>query len=162
MRSRTDYILGTYRCIFWNVTVRDPQHNSDHCLVLGCPRGTPLREHSENLGRRKEIPLWPPTTPTREDGLFAALRRAVPKPKARESQKKAWILAAMWRLVNKRVSARWDPARYQSLIWRLGRAINAILKGYQRRRTEVAGEEVNRLLGLDPPLQHEVWHRVHN
>ena len=27
-------------------------------------------------------------------------------------------------------------------------------------RTEEAGEVVNRLLGLDPPLQHEVWHRV--
>ena len=49
VRSRTDYILGTDRRIFGNVSVRDPRHNSDHYLVLGClhsaslkavPRGT--------------------------------------------------------------------------------------------------------------------------
>ena len=30
VRSRTDYILGTYRRLFRNAAVRDPQHNSDH------------------------------------------------------------------------------------------------------------------------------------
>ena len=43
VRSRTDYILGTDRRIFNNVTVRDPQHNSEHYLILGCLRGAPLR-----------------------------------------------------------------------------------------------------------------------
>ena len=35
VRSRTDYILGTDRRIFWNVSARDPSHNSDQYMVLG-------------------------------------------------------------------------------------------------------------------------------
>ena len=65
VRSRTDYILGTDFRLFWNVSVQDPRHNSDHCLVLGCLQSAPLREHSKYLRRRKRLPLRPPTTPTR-------------------------------------------------------------------------------------------------
>ena len=35
VRSRTDYILGTDRHLFWNVSVRDLRHNTDHYMVLG-------------------------------------------------------------------------------------------------------------------------------
>ena len=31
--SRTDYILGTDRRLFRNVSIRDPRHNSDHYMV---------------------------------------------------------------------------------------------------------------------------------
>ena len=34
--SRTEYILGTYRCIFRNAAVWDPEHNSYHYIVLVC------------------------------------------------------------------------------------------------------------------------------
>ena len=88
VRSRTDYILGTDRCLFRNVTVWDPRHKSDHYLVLGCLPSAPLMEYSKYLGRRKRLPIRPLATLTREDGLFAALRRSVPKPKSRESRKK--------------------------------------------------------------------------
>ena len=57
VRSRTDYILGTDHRLFWNVSARYPRHNSDHYLVLGCLRSAPLGEHSEYLGRCKQIPL---------------------------------------------------------------------------------------------------------
>ena len=140
VRSWTDYILGTDCRLFHNVTVRDSRYNSEHYLVLGCLHGSPLREHSDYLGRIKRPPLHPPTTLTREDGLFVDLHRAVLKPKSREAQKNVWISAATWRLVNDRVSARRYPARDQALIWRLGRAINIILKGERRRSTEEAGE----------------------
>ena len=30
VRSQTDYILGTDRRLFWNVSVQDPRHNSYH------------------------------------------------------------------------------------------------------------------------------------
>ena len=66
----------------------------------------------------------------------------------------------MWKLVNKRVYARQDPENYQSLIWRLGRAIAESLKGNRRQRAEEAGAEVEELLGSDPPLQREAWHRI--
>ena len=160
VRSRTDYILGTDRCLFWNVSVQYPRHNSDHYLVLGCLRSSPLREHLEYLGRCKRLPFRPPTTLTKEDKLFASLRRSTPKPKAREARKNAWISETTWRLVDDRVSARWDPARYQSLVWRLGCAISASFKGDRRRRVEEMCEEVERLLGLDPPLHREAWHRM--
>ena len=51
--SQTYYILGADCCIFWDVFFRDPRHNLDHYLVLGCLRSAPLREHSEYLRRRK-------------------------------------------------------------------------------------------------------------
>ena len=57
VRSCTYYILGTDRHHFWNISIRDPRHNSDHYLVLGCLRSAPLIEHSKYLGRSKRIPL---------------------------------------------------------------------------------------------------------
>ena len=67
VRYRTDYILGTDFHLFWNVSVQDPRHNSDHYMVLGCLCITPLRKHSRYLGGHKRLPLRPPTTTTRED-----------------------------------------------------------------------------------------------
>ena len=123
-----DYILGTDLPLFWNVSAWDLRHNLDHYLVLGCLRRALLREHSEYIGSCKWTPLRPPTTPTREDGLFASLRRAVPKPKAQDVRKTVCISEKTWILINERVSAHQDPARDQSLIWRLGRTIAEILK----------------------------------
>ena len=135
VQSRTDYILGTDRSLFRNVAVRDPQHNLYHYLVLGCLRSAPLRDHTEYLRRRTRLPLRLLTTPTRKDGLFAALRREISKHKAREARKNVWILEDMWMLVNEKVSTRRYPARDHAHIWRLGRAINMILREDRRRRT---------------------------
>ena len=66
MWSRTDYILGTDFRLFVNVYVRDPRHNSDHYIVLGCLHSASLREHARYFGGRKRLPLRPPTKPTRE------------------------------------------------------------------------------------------------
>ena len=57
VRPQKDYILGTDRRLFWNVSVRDPRHNSDHYVVLGFLCSYPLREHSEYLGRRNWLSL---------------------------------------------------------------------------------------------------------
>ena len=43
VQSRTDYILGTDHRLFWNVSVQDPRHNTDHCMVLGCLCSAPKR-----------------------------------------------------------------------------------------------------------------------
>ena len=94
VRSRTDYILGTDHRLFLNLSIQDPIHNSDHYLVLGYLCSSTLREKSEYVGRRKKIPLRPPTTPMRKDGFFADLQRAVPKPKAWDARKNAWISEA--------------------------------------------------------------------
>ena len=88
----------------------------------------------------------------REDGLFVALRRSIPKPKPWEARENVCVLEATWRIVNERVSTRRDPSRDQAHIRRLGCTINASLKEDRRRRTEESGEEVERLLVVDSPL----------
>ena len=89
VRSWTDYIMGTDRHLFGNVSVRDPRHNSDYYMVMGYLYSTPLREHSSYFGGRKRLPLRPLTAQTRDDGIFAALQRAVSKLLAREARKNA-------------------------------------------------------------------------
>ena len=106
VRSRTDYILGTDRRIFGNVSVQDPRHNSDHYMVLGCLPSASLMENKRYLGGRKRGPMRPPTKPTQVDKLFVALRRAVPKAQPRTARRNAWILEETWRLVDERLSAR--------------------------------------------------------
>ena len=63
--SRTDYILGTDRSLFWNVSVQDLRYNTDHFLVLGCLCSAPAREHAKYPTVHKKLPLQPPTEPTR-------------------------------------------------------------------------------------------------
>ena len=155
MRSQTDYILGMDRRLFWNVSVRDPRHNSDHYMVMGCLRISPLREHTKYLWGRKRLPLQLPTALAREDGIFAAPGRAVPKPKAQDARKNVCTSEAMWRLIDERVSVCRYPAKDQTLIWGLGRAIAASLKGNRRRRAEEAVKEVETLLRLEHLLHRE-------
>ena len=160
VRSRTDYTLGTDRRFFWNVSVRDLRHNSDHLLVLGCLHSSPLMEHSRYLRGHKKPPLQPPTAPTREDGIFVALRRAFLNPRARDARKNAWILEATWRLVDERVSTRQDIVKYQSLIWRLVHVIAASFKRDRQRQAEESGADMEALLGSDTALNREAWHHI--
>ena len=46
VRSRTDYILGTDRRLFGNVSIQDPRQNSDHYMVLGFLHSASLTEHT--------------------------------------------------------------------------------------------------------------------
>ena len=77
------------------MSVWDSRNNSEHYMVLGCLHRVPLREHIEYLGWCMQLPLQTPTTPTREDGIFADLWRAILKPRAREERKNAWIFEAL-------------------------------------------------------------------
>ena len=129
-------------------------------MVLGCLHSFPLREHDRYLGGRKSLPLRPPTALTREDGIFAALRRAVSKPLDREAKKNTLILAATWRLVDERVSSFRDIANDQALIPRLGHAIKASFQEDRKRREEEAGSKVETLMGSEPPIHREAWKRI--
>ena len=79
VRSRTEYILGTDRRLFGNVSVWDPWQNSDHYMFRGCLPSASLMEHKRYLGGRKRWSVSLPTKPTRVDKLFMDLRGAVPK-----------------------------------------------------------------------------------
>ena len=128
MRSLMDCILDMDCRLFGNVSVQDPRHKAYHYMVMGCLHIAPLREHARCLGGHKCLPLRPPTAPTREDGIFVSLQRAVPKPLAREARKNVWISAATWILVDERVSVRRDLSKDKALIWRLGHAIKERLQ----------------------------------
>ena len=95
-----------------------------------------------------------------EGQIFADLRRAVPKARAREARRNEWISAATWRLVDERVSVRRDPAKGQTITRILGRAIKASLTTDRRRQAEEEGEEVETLVGEYPPLIQEEWHQI--
>ena len=111
------------------------------------------------IAGRRRILLKPPEQPTREDTLFGDLRRAVPKPQPREQHRNAWISEETWKLVDERVTVRRKP-RAKTEMRRLGRAIQASLKGDRRRRVEEAGTAVEALLGEDPPNAKEAWRRM--
>ena len=160
VRSRTDYILGTDRRLFGDVSFRDSRHNSDHYMVLGCLSSASLTEHKRYLGGQKKLPMKPPNEPTREGEVFAALWRAIPKARVREARKNEWISTETCRLVDERVSARQDPAKRQAIRRRLGRAIKVSLTADRRRRAEEAGAEVEALVGADTPLIQDVWHMI--
>ena len=142
MRSCTYFILVTDHCLFRNVAIWYPRHNLDQYLVLGCLHSTPLREHTEYLGRHTRLPLHTPTTPTREDRLFAAVWRSTPKSKAQEARNNMWISTDTWRIVNERVSVRRDPARDKDHLQRIGHVVNASLREDGQRWTEESGEEI--------------------
>ena len=104
VRSWTDYILGTEQILFRNVYVRDLRHNSNHFMVVGCLPSAPERKHTKYITGEKKLTLQLPTETTREDGIFAALQRAVPKPHVWEQITNKWIPEETWRLVGERVS----------------------------------------------------------
>ena len=57
VRSWKYYIPGTDLHLFWNVSIWDPWHNTDHYMVLGCLHRAPKREHTKYLTGRKQLPL---------------------------------------------------------------------------------------------------------
>ena len=129
-------------------------------MVLGCLSSAPLLATKRYLGGRKRWPVRPPTEPSRTDNLFAALRRAVPKPTPREARRNAWISEETWRLIDERVSTRRDPRYGQADRQRLGKEIKKSLAQDRRRRTEEAGAEVEVMMKADPPLIQEAWYRL--
>ena len=113
LRYWTYYILAMDFRLFRNLSVRYPRKNSDHYMILGCLRSTALREPTKYLGRHTRISIRLLTTLTIEVGIFAALWRSIPNPKAQEARENAWILADTWRLVDTRVSVLQDSVQDQ-------------------------------------------------
>ena len=160
VRSRTDYIMETDRRLFKNVAVRDPRHNTDHYMVLGCLPGDSRETTRRYQGVRKRWPVRPSAEPSQTDTLIAALRRAVPKKAPREARRNAWISAETWQLFDERVATRRDPRHCQEDRRRLGKKIGKRLSKDRKRRTEEAGAVVEDLMKADPPLIQEAWHRL--
>ena len=136
--------MGSNRRIFQNLSAQDPSHNSDHFIVMGCLHGEFPREHSCYIRRRMRLPLQLPGHQTRTwtEHIFAELRHAVPNLDKRVARHNSWILEETWRLIDKRVSARWEPGRDQRRLRWLGRAMREALKENMRQRALTVGEDV--------------------
>ena len=78
----------------------------------------------------------------------------MPKPHAKDRHKNTWILEEKCRQVDKRVFAR-RRTGVRMRIRRLGRAIRASLQGDRKQRVDTAGQDVETLLGEDPPNPKE-------
>ena len=83
VRSKMDYILGTDRRLFMNVSVRDPRHNSDHYMVRGVLRGGTAKTHEKYIAGRRKVPMQVHRRPTREDELFGDPRVPMLFPRLR-------------------------------------------------------------------------------
>ena len=77
LQSRTDYILGTDRCLFRNVSIQDPRHISDHYIVLGCLFSAPIGNTPSTLGSARGFSSNPrPPQQGRADFLRPYRRRS--------------------------------------------------------------------------------------
>ena len=125
-------------------SVSKSQHRS--LYGVGLPLQRP-REVTHQIPHGAQAPA--PLTASRPHVGARDLRvptegRAETTPKGEEEERVDF--GEMWRLVDKRVSARRNT-RDQTRICRLNRAISASLKRYRKRRVETVGEEVERYLG---------------
>ena len=80
VQSWMDYIFRIDHCLFRNVFIRDLGHNTDHYMILGCFQSSTQMEHNCYLWWNMRLPILLPMVISRDDILFAELRRAVFKP----------------------------------------------------------------------------------
>ena len=79
------------------MAIRDPMHNYNHFMVMGCLRGSFQRDHSRYL-RQRTRPLLTITgsqVGKRADNIFAEFWSAVPNPDIRAAHHNSWILEEM-------------------------------------------------------------------
>ena len=158
--SRADFLLGTDHGLFWNVSVQEMSHKSDHYIILGCLHTATLREHTQYLRRYNRFPLLPLGKPTREDNIFVDLCQPLPKIPVQKARCNAWISSTTWRLVNTRVSMCRDPTKYHQMICSLGRHIWASLQEDHHQWVETAGTAIEPLLTYSLHLVKEVCTRM--
>ena len=92
-------LLGTDIHLFWNVSVKEPQKNLYHFMVLGCLVAPPNGRIQYTWGKHQ----------TQEERWFAALRKVITKSPLMDTRQNAWISDNVWRITDMRVSVRGCP-----------------------------------------------------
>ena len=139
VRSRCDYILGTDRRMFKNVSIRDPRlYTSDHYMVHGrLLLSSNRRQHLAYQRARKRFPLQPPKggPMTRADALFQALKLNITPPtRAERRARRAWISATTWNLVDQRSAMQKVVNNVRAEVWRLSRHIHQAFRVDRKAR----------------------------
>ena len=155
LRSHTEYILGTDRRLFQNVSVRYPRYSTDHYMVLGCLHISTLRDQQRYLGRRTRLFIHPPMVPMRTDLLFADLSQIISKPQRTERRRGPCISEETCIPMDAGFTLRRDPIHNQSRTRTLVLRTKVLLKRDKQQRAAEAGAEVKSLLAYNPPLIKE-------
>jgi Reverse transcriptase (RNA-dependent DNA polymerase) len=168
VRSRCDYILGTDRRMFKNVSIRDPRlYTSDHFMVHGRLLLTSnRRQHLAYHKARKRFPLQPPKggPMTRADVLFQALKLNITPPtRAERRARRAWISATTWNLVDQRSAMQKVVNNDRAEVRRLSRRIHQAFRIDRRARAKRAGEDIEAALTAgklqDSWKMMQAWYR---
>ncbi|HEY9815724.1 MAG TPA: endonuclease/exonuclease/phosphatase family protein, partial [Candidatus Obscuribacterales bacterium] len=171
INSRCDYILGTDRRIWQNVSIRDPRNfDSDHYMVIGKLLSAPMTGNRRYLlGRRRfplKLPKWGPQS--RADALFQALQEMKTPPQRVNRLKKPWVSEATWKLVDQKAALRHrrqvgHDRELQSESRRLSRRIQQALKADRKQRVETAGAAIEAALSANDLqgawTQCKAWYR---
>ena len=144
------------------MAVRDPRHNSDHFMVVGCLCGASPREHSCYLGRRTRIPLRRPGRQIRtwvENSLLSCGAPSRSHTNGQRATTRGYRLFC-GDLLTKESPRGDNPGGVRGDSGGLGRYIRASLKEDRLQRATTAGEDVKILLTGYPRLPHESWRRM--
>ena len=168
VRARCDYLLGTDRRMFTNVSIRDPRlFTSDHLMVHGSLLLNSSRRHSLAYVRaRKRFPLQPPKggTMTRADALFQALKLNITPPTHAEKRaSRAWISAPTWNLVDQRSALQKVANHSRVEARRLSRSIHQSFRDDRKERAARAGADIEAALTAgklqDSWKMMQAWYR---
>jgi exonuclease III len=168
VRSRCDYILGTDRRMFKNVSLRDPRlYTSDHYMVHGILLfNQSRRQHLAYNRARKRFPLRPPKggPMTRADALFQALKLNITPPTRVERRaRRAWISATTWKLVDQRSAMQKVANHDRAAVRRLSRSIHQSFRVDRKARAARAGAEIETALAAghlqDSWKMMQAWYR---
>ena len=107
VQFQTDYILGKYLRLFQDVAIRDPRHNLDHYMVLGCLMGEPAKDLTEYLRKARRLPLRPirRDLASASEKLFSDLNNNIPNNTLLERVRRAWISDETWADMDARVTS---------------------------------------------------------
>ena len=107
---RGDYIPGSDRRYFYNISIRELRVSTEHRMILAELRGC---GEPRNLKYHRERASWTIATPKRgpirkEDATFNDLQKKVKKPTGKAQFRETCILEATWRLADQRTTLRWN------------------------------------------------------
>ena len=161
IRSRCDYILGSDRRMFSNISLKDPRcFTSDHLMVVGRITSATRSKNRSYLRSRTRYPLGPPRSGplTQVDSIFQELKNEVDPPPPRQRNYRSWISDSTWKLVDARASLRRESPFNRTAYRQKDREVKAAIKADRTKRVDDAAEAIDTLL-KDSNVQG-AWNRA--
>jgi hypothetical protein len=139
IRSRCDYVLGTAKRIFKQISLKEPRHFYwDHLMVVGVLTSRPIKENRQYLMGPKKFPLslGKNGPKTKSDALFSEIKAFITETVPRPRRWKIWIADSTWTLIDRRAALRRrHDTRSGAEGRRLSRRISRSIKRDRKKRT---------------------------